>query len=358
MKIALVHEMLVKLGGAERVIKTLSDMYPKSPIYTLLHNKKNTDDWFKNTVIHPSYIQKLYEIGISPKLLLSKMPKAIEKFDFSEYDTVISSSSAFAHGIKTGKNTKHICYVHSPMRYAWDYTHQYTHNYSGPMKVLIANLLKQIRIWDYMTSDRPDVLIANSKHVQKRIEKYWRKKTKVIYPPVSTKRFKPTANHEDYFLIVSALTPFKRIDLAIHAFNKLKRKLVIIGGGGQRKLLESIANDNIEFLGYKSDDVICEYMQNCRAFIFPGEEDFGITPVEAMASGKPVIAYGKGGVLESVKEGVSGEFFYEDNPDSLIKSLTRLMVNEKKYNYKKIRKIAEKFDEEVFHEKMRKIITH
>lgn len=357
MKIALVHEMLAKLGGAERVLKTLSNMYPKAPIYTLIRDKNKTGDWFKDKKIHPSYIQRAYDWVKSPKWLLSKMPHAIEQFNFNKYDVVISSSSAFAHGIKTNDKTKHICYCHSPMRYAWDYTHEYTKNYSGPMKWLVANLLKQIRIWDFKAADRADIIIANSKHVQKRVEKYWRKKAKVIYPPVRVKEFVPTKEHEDYFLIVSALTPFKRIDLAIHAFNKLGRKLIIIGDGAQRQLLESMAEENIEFLGYKPDSTTKEYMQNCRALIFPGEEDFGITPVEAMACGKPVLAYGKGGTLESIQEGISGEFFHEETPESLIKGLTKLMLNEKKYDYKKIRRIAERFDESVFESKIKKIIS-
>lgn len=356
MKIALVHEMLVKLGGGERVLKSLTNLFPKSPIYTLLHDEKKTASWFGKKKIHPSYLQTLYKFIRRPKFLLPKMPQAIEQFDFRKYDVVISSSSAFAHGIKTDGKTKHICYCHSPMRYAWDYTHEYTKNYSNLGRYFIAKILNPIRQWDYRASDRPDLIIANSKHVQKRIQKYWRKKATVIYPPVNVKRFEPTHNHEDYFLIVSALTPFKKIDLAIHAFNKIRRKLIIIGDGAQRKYLESIASDNIEFLGRKSDEMITEYMQNCRAFIFPGEEDFGITPVEAMAAGKPVLAYGVGGATESVQAGISGEFFYEPTPISLEDGLTRLLVNEKNYDFKKIRQIAEQFDESVFAEKMQAMI--
>lgn len=357
MKVAIAHEMLIKLGGAERVLKTLADLYPKAPLYTLLHDAKKTDSWFKDKKIHPSYLQNLYKLGIKPKFLLSKMPKAVEQFDFSNYDVVISSSSAFAHGIKTGKNTKHICYCHSPMRYAWDYTHEYTKKYSKFMQFLISEQLKGIRQWDYMAAGRPDVLIANSKHVQKRIQKYWRRDSQVIYPPVDVKRFTPTRHHEDYFLIVSALTPFKQIDLAIHTFNKIKRKLVIIGDGAQRSYLQSIAKDNIEFLGYKDDHTVRDYIENCRAFIFPGEEDFGITPVEAMAAGKPVLAYGVGGVLETVQAGISGEFFYHQSPQSLEDGLARLLANESNYNVQQIRSIAKQFDQSVFIEKMKKIIS-
>jgi len=356
MKIALAHEMLVKLGGAERVLKSLSDLFPKAPIYTLFHDKKQTSEWFGDKKIHTSGLQKWFKLGIKPKYLLSKMPKAVEQFDFSNYDVVISSSSAFMHGIKVPKHAKHICYCHSPMRYAWDYAHEYTKHYSPFMRFLIAGQLNKIRMWDYMTSDRPDIIIANSEHVRKRIQKYWRKDAVVIYPPVDVKRFTPTKHHEDYFLIVSALTPFKKIDIAIRTFNKIKRKLIIIGDGAQRKYLESIADDNIEFLGYKDDHVVRDYYENCRAFIFPGEEDFGITPVEAMASGKPVLAYGVGGVTESVQPGISGEFFYKPTPESLEDGLARLLANEKHFEPQKIWAIADKFDKSVFQEKMKKLI--
>jgi glycosyltransferase involved in cell wall biosynthesis len=352
MKIALVHEMLVKLGGAERVTRKLLDMYPKSPVFTLFHDKQKTDEWFKKVKIHPSYLQRYYEAVKSPKWLLPKMAGAIEQFDFRSYDAVISSSSAFAHGVKTGE-VKHLCYCHSPMRYAWDYTHDYTGRMSFPMRLATAALLTEIRVWDFKATGRPNKIIANSRHVQKRVAKYWRKEAEVIYPPVNVKAFTPTTEHEDFFLIVSALTPFKHIDLAIQTFNKLGRKLIIIGDGAQRKLLEGMAKPNIEFLGRKDDMVTREYIQNCRALIFPGEEDFGITPVEAMAAGKPVLAYGRGGVLESVSAGISGEFFSQPNERSLREGLTRLMLNEKHYDPKKIRKIAEKFDESVFEEKMR-----
>ncbi len=355
MKIALVHELLLKLGGAERVLRQLLDIYPQSPVYTLLHNPKKTEDWFHGERIYTTNLQKYYKILNSPKYLLPKMIKAIESFDFKNFDLVISSSSAFAHGINT-KEVKHICYCHSPMRYAWDYTHEYTKNMSFIMRYISSSLLKDIRLWDYKIANRPHKIIANSKHVQKRISKYWRQESQVIYPPVNIKSFIPSPSHEDYFLIVSALTPFKRIDLAIQAFNKIGRKLIIIGDGSQRKLLESMSESNIEFLGRKSDKVVREYMQNCRAFIFPGEEDFGITPIEAMASGKPVLAYAVGGVLESVEAGISGEFFKEATVESFLDGLMRLMLNEKKYSYKQIRKNVERFECSIFEEKIQKII--
>ena len=356
MKIALVHELFIKMGGAEKVVEKLAEMYPKSPLYTLVKDEKKFEPWLKQRQVITSPLQKIFDRLNHPKWLLGKMPKAIESFDFSEFDAVISSSSAFAHGLKTNKEVKHICYCHSPMRYAWDYTHQYTQGMSFPMQLGVARLLNEIRVWDFESSNRPDVMIANSQHVQKRISKYYRRASDVIYPPVKIKDFKATKDHDDYFLIVSALTPFKRIDLAIEAFNKLGRHLVIIGDGSQRKILESMAKDNIEFLGRRSDEEVVEYMQNCRAFIFPGEEDFGMTPVEAMAAGKPVLAYGAGGVLESVIEGETGEFFSELTPQSLTQGLTRLLLNEENYDHKKIRQQVEKFDEAIFEEKMRKVV--
>jgi glycosyltransferase involved in cell wall biosynthesis len=239
------------------------------------------------------------------------------------------------------------------MRYAWDYTHEYTKNYSSFKRFVVAKTLHPIRQWDFEAAGRPDILLANSKHVQKRIQKYWRRDSEVVYPPVDVKRFTPTAKNEDYFLIVSALTPFKNIELAIRTFNKIRRKLVIIGDGLQKDWLKSIAENNIEFLGRKDDHEVRDYLEHCRALIFPGEEDFGIVPVEAMAAGKPVLAYGKGGVLESVQAGISGEFFFEPTPHSLEDGLARLMANEPRYDPQAIRSVAEQFDTSVFVEKIK-----
>ena len=357
MKIALVHELLVKLGGAERVLKVLADQFSEAPIYTLLHNAKKTDEWFRGKKIYPSMLQSAYRLLGNHRILLPWMSKAIEQFDFHHYDVVISSNSAFVHGIKTGPKTKHICYCHSPMRYAWDFTHEYTKNYSPFMRFAIAKTLHKIRQWDFESASRLNILLANSRHVQKRIQKYWRRDSEVVYPPVDVKRFAATGNHEDYFLIVSALTPFKNIELAVRTFNKIRRKLVIIGEGAQKDWLQSIAEDNIEFLGRKDDHVVRDYLEHCRALIFPGEEDFGIVPVEAMAAGKPVLAYGKGGVLESVQAGVSGEFFHEPTPQSLEDGLARLMANEPHYDPQTIRSTAERFDTEVFVKKIKTLIV-
>jgi len=273
MKVALVHDFLIKLGGAERVLKVLSDMYPKAPIFTLLYDEKKVGSVFskdrvKTSFLHdyPKFLQKRY------RYLIKKMPRAIEEMDFEDFDLIISSSSAFAHGLIPPVKAKHICYCHSPMRYAWDWTNEYRkdNKLKGIKGIISAHIIKYLREWDKVASDRVDIYIANSRNVQKRLKKYYRFDSDIIYPPVEIDRFKASKNHANYFLIVSTLTPYKRIDLAIQLFNKLGRKLVIIGDGSQRKFLQSIAADNIDFLGFKDDETVREYMENCRALIFPG----------------------------------------------------------------------------------------
>lgn len=351
MKIALAHDFLVKLGGAERVLKVLTEMFPEAPIYTLLYDEKKVGKVFPKEKVISSGLQRWPRfIRRRQRYLLPYMPREIEKFDLSKFDLVISSNSAFAHGIVPALDTYHLCYCHSPMRYAWDWYHQYIGEQKvGPLRRLaIRYLLNKIRIWDRVAADRVDKFLANSVNVKKRIQKYYRKESELIYPPVDIDRFKVTTKHEDYFLIVSTLTPYKQIDLAVKLFNKIGRKLVIIGAGSARKDLEKMADDNIDFLGYKSDSTVKEYLQNCRALIFPGEEDFGIVPVEAMACGKPVLALAKGGALETIKPGVTGEFFYTDMLDSMEDGLARLLLNEKKYRPTLIRQQAEKFSRKKF----------
>lgn len=349
LKIAIVHEMLIKLGGAERVLKVLSDMFPESQIYTLFYDEKKCGTTFPKAKIKTSFLQKYLKLGIPYQFLIRKMPLAIESFDFSEYDLVISSSSAFAHGIITNLETKHICYCHSPMRYAWDYTNEYKQEKGGKFKqFLISWILHKIRIWDQIAANRADLYIANSTNSQKRIQKYYHLPSQVIYPPIDIERFQVTLNHQNYYLIISALTGFKRIDLAIEAFNQNQEKLIIIGDGQERKKLEKMANSNIQFLGRLPDSEVTEYLQNCKALIFPGEEDFGITPVEAMACGKPVLGYGKGGLLETVIPEKTGEFFTKLTVDSFLEGFKKLNQNYPNYNPNEIRQQAENFSQEKF----------
>jgi len=359
MKIAFVHDFLLRLGGAERVLKVLMDMYPEAPVYTLLYDEKKVGHIFPKDRVITSSLQKFPRfIPGMHKLLFPFMPSAIEQFDFSDYDTVISSSGAYSHGIITNLETRHICYYHSPMRYAWDYTHKYIkeQNLGFLGEMLVGRMLHKIRQWDFLASDRVDFPIANSKTVQDRIRKYYRQESQIVYPPVDTERFTPHAKNEGYFLIVSQLTPYKRVDLAIELFNKIGKKLVIIGKGSDEVRLKRMSAQNIDFLGYKSDEDVKEYMENCRAFIFPGEEDFGMAPIEAMACGKPVLAYNKGGLTETMIPGVTGELFDEQTVESMEYGLTQLLIHEKDYNAEQIAKHASQFSIKAFEKAMKSII--
>lgn len=359
MKVALVHDYLTRLGGAERVLASLCEIFPAAPIYTLLYDEARAGKVFPKSKIQFSRLQKLPKIARdNVRYLLPMIPRTIEDWDFSKFDLVISSSSAFTHGVLTGPQTRHISYFHSPMRFAWDWTHEYIKEQRVGLirKIAIAHILKKIRMWDCTAASRADTAIANSKNVQSRIKKYYRRDAEIIYPPVDVSRFKTSKSNEDFFLIISTLTPYKRIDLAIQLFNKIRRKLVIIGDGPQKEFLQNISGDTIDFLGFKDDKTTTEYLMNCRALIFPGEDDFGITPVEAMACGKPVLAFGRGGARETVVEGVTGEFFNEPTIASMEDALARFMLNECNYSPLKCRRRANEFSKEIFVEKIKNIV--
>jgi glycosyltransferase involved in cell wall biosynthesis len=350
-KVALVHDFLVKMGGAERVLEVFANLYPDAPIYTLLFDRSVCGKVFPEERVRTSFLQKAPEfLRKRQRYLLPLMPRAIESFDLSGYDLVISSSNAYAHGVLTSSQSKHVCYCHSPMRYAWDYAHEYVKEQKmGLLKAyFVERMMRYIRMWDQVASDRVDLYVANSRHVRNRILKYYRKEAVVLYPPVETHHFKPQKEHQDYFLIVATLTPYKKIDLAIQLFNKTGKRLIVIGGGAQLEYLKSIAGPTVEVIGRKEDSSVRAYIQNCRAFIMVNEEDFGIAPVEAMAAGKPVLAYGKGGVLETVIPGETGEFFYEQTIESMEDGLGRLIVNEPKYDAEKIHQHANKFSHKNF----------
>lgn len=358
MKIALVHDFLIKKGGAERVLKELVKMYPEAPIYTLLYDQEKIGDWFEPTKVRTSWLQKMPKfLRKRPQLLVNWMPQAIEQFDFTGYDLVISSSGAFSHGIITNLDTKHICYCHSPMRYAWDWTHQYVKEMSGGflMKSLARRTINKLRQWDFLASRRVGKYIANSENIQDRIKKFYRRESTVVYPPVEIEKFKVRKKKpQDFFLIVSRLSPYKRIDLAVELFNKVRRNLVVIGTGKQLQHLRDIAGPTVEIMGYQDDPTTLKFLQECRGVIFPGEDDFGIVPIEAMACGKPVIAYAKGGALETVIAGKTGEFFGEATVESLENALGRMLMNYEKYKPSIIRKQAEKFTVEKFAKNFKK----
>ena len=346
MKIALIHDYLTAYGGAEKTFNALIGMFPQAEVYTLFYDKKIKAKFFPGREINTSFLQKFPAfLRKKYQLLLPFLPVAAESLDFREFDIVISSSHSFAKGIITRPKTIHICYCYSPTRYLWD-------------KSRSNSLLHYFRIWDRQASERVDYFIACSKIVQDRIKKYYKRDSIVIYPPATASwamRIGSSVERDEFYLIVSQLRAYKRIDLAVEAFNKLGLKLVIIGDGPEKKYLEAMAKKNIKFLGWQSDEIVNKYYRNCTAFIFPGEDDFGIAPVEAMSYGKPVLAFKKGGAMETIIEGKTGEFFESclptgevQNAAVLADGVRRLRANFKNYNPKFISKHAQKFSKEKF----------
>ncbi|MDI3534964.1 MAG: hypothetical protein PWQ82_1329 [Thermosediminibacterales bacterium] len=343
MKIAIVHDWLTNMGGAERIIKVFREMFPEAPIYTLVFNKEKMPDEFKNMDIRTSFIQKMPFAKTNYQMYLPLMPIAVEQFDLSEYEVILSSSTCCAKGVITRTDTLHICYCNTPMRYAWDFYHEYVKGKNIITKSMIAVAMNYIRLWDRVSADRVDYFIANSKNVKRRIKKHYRRDAAIIYPPVDTEFFTPSDEGEDFYLVVSRLVPYKRVDLVIEVFNELGLPLVIIGDGPEFKNYRSMANDNVSLMGRLSDKEVREYYRKCRALIFPGEEDFGIVPLEAQSCGRPVIAYGKGGALETVVEGKTGLFFYKQNKESLKQAVLIFEKEAHKFNREVIRNHALKF---------------
>ncbi|MEI6040406.1 MAG: glycosyltransferase [Candidatus Berkelbacteria bacterium] len=357
LKVAIVAEELTQLGGAERVLDAILEIFPKAPIYTLVWDKVKTQHKYDKFDVRPSCIQKM-PFGIKKyKWFLPFMPLAIEKFDLSEFDLVISSSSALIKGVKTGKNQIHICYCHTPTRYLWGETKDYLKTAPIPAiaKPLMPLVIWFLRKWDLKASKRPDFYIANAENIKNKIKKYYNRDSVVIYPPVETDRFKIGKTIGDYYLITSRIEPYKKVDLVVEAFNQLGLKLKVVGSGTKKDEIQKMAKANIEFTGRISDEELVDAYQNCIAYLFPQEEDFGIVPVEAMSAGRPVIAYKKGGALETVIEGKTGEYFYPQTVEALVKTIQNFDVN--KYNPQEIRNHALKFSKEVFKTKLLEYIN-
>lgn len=355
MKTAIVHDWLVNYGGAERVVEQILLLYPDADIYTLVYDEKKMGKIFPKEKVHTSSLQK---IPMAEKLytkFLSLMPKAFEEFDLTGYDLVIASSSCCAKGVITSPTTPFIAYIHSPMRYAWDLYYDYLKNSGRLTKFFMKRWMPDIRKWDYISSQRIDTLVANSSYIARRIKKFWNRDAAVVYPPVDTDRLSVSDEAAgDYFVVFSRFVPYKRIDLAISACARLNKKLIVIGSGSQEKELKLLAasckNADIKFTGRISDSEVKAYLQKCRALIFCAEEDFGIIPVEAQACGRPIIAFGKGGALETVVNGKTGVFFEEQSVESLVKAIEKFekLDKENTFNPKKIREHAEKFSAENF----------
>jgi glycosyltransferase involved in cell wall biosynthesis len=356
MKIAIVHDYLNQFGGAERVVEALHEIYPDAPIYTSIYLPGRMPESFKKMDIRTSFMQKLPFLTKHFKKYLLLYPLAFASFDMSEYDVVISSSSAFAKGVKKKKGAVHICYCYTPARFIWryeDYVEKESLNWL--FRLILPLFIRILKAWDLKTNDKVDHFIAISNYIAKRIESIYNRKSEVIYPPVNVSDFMPGRGISEHFLIVSRLNAYKKIDVAIKAFNVLGLRLKIIGDGPYRKYLESIANSNIEFLGKVPDKDLAGHYGKCKALIFPGDEDFGIVPVEAQAAGRPVIAYAKGGALETVIKDKTGVFFYEQTEGSLIEAVKRTL--DMGFDPKLIRENALRFDKEVFKQKIREYVN-
>lgn len=346
-KVAIIHDWLVNYGGAERVVESFLEIYPEADIFTLVYDEEKMGKIFKKEKVRTTFIQKFPKATKIYTKLLPFMPYAFEELDLSGYDVVISSSSCCAKGVITGPNTKHISYVHSPMRYAWDLYHDYKKRSGKLIRFFMSIFMKSLRQWDYTSSQRIDVVIANSNYVAKRINKFWNREARVIYPPVDLHRLSPNDKEaEDFYVVFSRFVPYKRIDLAIEACKKLDKKLVVIGDGEQREYLKSLAGDKTVFTGRISDEEVKEYLQRCKAMIFCAEEDFGIVPLEAQACGRAVIAYGKGGALETVVDMETGVFFYEQDIDSVAMGIEKF--EKLNLDSQKIYKHAMKFSRDRF----------
>lgn len=359
MKVAIVHDWLTNLGGAERVVMSLKQAYPEADIFTSVYNPDKLPE-FKNFNIKTSFLQNWPLAKTKHQLFPTLRRLAFESFDFSGYDVVISSSSAEAKGVITPTETLHLSYIHTPTRYYWSGYKNYLKNpgygFLNPLiRLVMPRQVKKMRHWDYAASQRPDLLVANSKTVQRRIAKYYNRGSTVVYPPVDLSRFNlKKSTDEGFFLAVSRLIPYKRVDLAVEACSRLNKKLVVVGTGSELPNLKRGAGPSIDFVGALEDRAVAKLYQSCQAFIFCAEEDFGITPLEAMACGKPVIAYGKGGALETVLDGQTGLFFESQTADSLAAALEQFEAS--KFKPKKIVEQAAKFSEDRFASEIKKNI--
>src|SRR3989338_4280516 len=354
MKIALVHEFLNQLGGAERVLENFLKIWPDATLHVIFYDSKKTHGVFEPARKKISYLDKWPLMHRHPKLFLALLPKVIESFRFDDFDVVVSDSSSFAKGAKS-RGKLHICYCHTPTRFLWtndEYLGQQL--YPAPLRWLGQLILPAIRQWDFRAAQGPDFYIANSVNVQMRIKKYYKRDSIIIPPPVDTEFFHPEESKEDYFLVAGRLEPYKKTDLVVAAFNDLGLKLKIAGSGTQLSELKKKAGPNVEFLGRVSDEDLQKLYARARAYIFPAEEDAGISIVEAQSCGIPVLAFGAGGALETVISGQTGEFFKEQTAEAIKQAVKNF--DSTKYDPLKIRRHAQQYDKLIFQEKVRKFV--
>ncbi|WP_297923818.1 glycosyltransferase family 4 protein [uncultured Campylobacter sp.] len=348
MKKALIHDWFSTYAGAEKCVESFTDIWDDFEIYSLIDflSDADRDKILKGKRAHTSFIQKLPFAKDKYRNYLPLFPLAIEQFDLSGYDVVLSSSHAVAKGVLTHSNQLHIAYVHTPIRYAWDLYHKYLRESGldrGLKGVLAKYFLHKIRLWDASTANRVDHYVANSRYIARRIKKTYGKPSDVIYPPVDVDKFTLREAKEDFYLTASRMVPYKKIDLIVEAFSQTDKKLLVIGDGPDMAKIKSKAGKNIELLGFASDETMADLMGRAKAFVFAAEEDFGITPVEAQACGTPVICFGRGGARETVRDGESGLYFMEQNAKELLAVVAKFEQNYDKFEPTKIRENSLKF---------------
>ena len=364
MRVAIVHEWLASHAGSEKVVEQILQIYPEAELFSLVDFlAPEQRSFIGHRPVKTSFLQQLPFAKKAFRNYLPLMPLAVEQFDLSAYDLVISSNHAVAKGVLTAPHQLHISYVHTPIRYAWDLQHQYLRQaglergFKGGLTRLVLHYL---RLWDSTSANRVDRFVANSSFIAKRIWRAYRRPSTVVYPPVDMSRFDWQQPRGDFYLTVSRFVPYKRLDLTVAAFNQLGLPLVVIGDGPDWERIKATAGQNIRFLGKQPDVVVTDYMQRCKGFVFPAEEDFGITPVEAQAAGAPVIAFGRGGVTETVLHGKTGVLFSEQTVDSLVQAVKSFETGMYELKQNDLRQQAEKFSIERFQTQFRSCVeqTH
>ncbi len=349
-RLAIVHDWLNQIGGAEDVLEVLVAMFPGAPVYTSIYWPEYMPAAYRRWDIRTTWMDRLPGVYRHHPLYLPFYPLAFAGLDLSGYDVVLSNKSGFCHGVHTGEAV-HICYCLTPTRYVWQFdAYAARESIPRPLRLLLRPLIALLRRWDYRAAQRVDHFVAISRAVQERIRRFYGREATVIYPPVEIERFQPASTHEDYYLIVSRLIPYRRIDLAVRAFNQLGLPLVIAGDGRDREALEALAGPTVTFLGRVPDEDLPDLFARCRAYVLPGEEDFGIAPVQAQAAGRPVIAFGAGGALDSVIEGQTGAFFRELTPESLAEAVRSF--DAERVDPRACVENAARFDARVFRQRM------
>lgn len=356
MRVAIVHYWLLSMRGGEKVVEALCELFPDADVFTHVYDPNGVSEVIRKHSVRTTFIEQLPWAKRLYQAYLPLMPMALEQLDLSGYDLVISSESGPAKGVIVPASTTHICYCHTPMRYLWEMYHEYRRNAGMVTRWMMGPMAHYLRLWDVVAASRVDHFIANSEHVAGSIRRYYRRSSEVIPPPVDVDAFTPSNDRGDFYLFLGQLVDYKRADLAVEAFNEMGEKLVVIGNGKNLRTLRRLAGSTVTVLGWQPAHVVKDYYSRCRALVFPGREDFGIVPVEAMASGRPVIAYARGGATETVVDGVTGVLFAKQTAGGLIEAVRRFEREESNFVVQRIVEHARRFDRRRFKEAMRAAI--